>query len=71
MSACFKHPRRNFHHLRPRTRGGTNEAHNLLLLRIERHAAYHTLFGLRTLTEAIKLLKRIQRMKGRKGCDSS
>lgn len=50
---------RNRHHIRPRSRHGRNSVQNLLLIEIEKHRAYHFLFGNRTLEEAIELLRRI------------
>jgi len=61
----FKRKRRNKHHLTPRSRGGEGYKYNLLLIGIERHAAWHTLWGNRTLSEVISLLKRLQRAKAR------
>ena len=52
---------RNYHHLTPRCRR-TGPHHgegwrNLLLMRINRHVAWHKLFGIRTLEEVIHALK--------------
>jgi len=55
---------RNYHHLVPKSRGGGYTAKNLLLMKIERHAMWHKLFGNRTLDEIIHLLIRLERMKG-------
>jgi len=56
---------RNYHHLRPRSRGGDFSVKNLLLMDIERHKYWHIIFGNRTLEEVIILLKRIKRAKER------
>lgn len=55
--------RRNKHHLRARSHGGRNEKSNILLIKVERHEAYHKLFGNRSLESAIRLLIRILRAK--------
>lgn len=60
----IRHDGRNRHHfLRPRSRGGDNSVNNLLLMHIERHEAWHKLFGLMTADEALELLSRAIRMK--------
>lgn len=56
---------RNRHHLIPKSRGGRNLLHNLLLIHVERHNAWHKMFGTLTLDEAITLLKRLRRAKRR------
>lgn len=59
-----RYPGRNYHHfLRARSRGGKDTIHNLLLMGIERHAAWHKIFGLMTAEEAVALLQRAIRMK--------
>ena len=58
------HKGRNYHHLRPVSRGGRNTSENLLLIHQERHFYWHKVFGNMTLMEAIQLLERCQRMKG-------
>jgi hypothetical protein len=55
---------RNYHHLRPKSKGGSSTTSNLLLIDIERHRAWHEIFGLKTLPEVINLLIRIERLKG-------
>ena len=55
--------KRNRHHLRPRSRGGDSHPSNLLLIQVERHETWHRLFGNRTLSEVIQLLKRVERAK--------
>jgi hypothetical protein len=60
-----KFPMRNRHHILPKNRGGGNEPENILLLKVNRHDAYHYLFGDRTIEEAIALLLRVHRAKGR------
>jgi hypothetical protein len=54
---------RNYHHLTPRSRGGSDERYNLLLIDIEKHNNWHKVFGLLNLDEVISLLLRIQRAK--------
>ena len=48
----------NKHHNLSKKRGGTKSPKNILNLDINRHRAYHFLFGNRTLLEAAALLKR-------------
>jgi len=57
--------KKNKHHLLARARGGKSTRRNLLNIDIDKHIAFHQLFGLRTLKEAISLLKRLERMKKR------
>lgn len=61
----LKHyPNRNRHHfLLAKCRGGDNSKQNLLLMDIERHRAWHDLFGLMTADEAVALLQRAIQMK--------
>jgi len=59
-----KYSGRNYHHLVPQCRGGSYSFRNLLLMKIERHKIWHQLFGTRTISEVIKLLIRLERMKG-------
>jgi hypothetical protein len=62
---CLLYPGRNRHHILPESRGGDGERQNLILLKTYRHRAWHRLFGTRTLEEAITLLLRVHRAKGR------
>lgn len=56
---------RNQHHLVPRSRGGGTYRQNLLLIDIDRHKAWHELFGNMTAEEALDLLTRtVQAKKG-------
>lgn len=55
--------KRNRHHLKPKSRGGDKTQDNLLLIDIERHLAWHNLWGNRTLDEVIALLIRVKRAK--------
>jgi len=55
----------NKHHLFPKSRGGSRNPSNLLLINIEKHACWHKIFGLRTLREVIQLLERLDRLKKR------
>lgn len=54
---------RNQHHLVPRSRGGGTYRQNLLLIDIDRHKAWHELFGNMTATEALDLLTRVVQAK--------
>jgi len=60
-----RYPGRHFHHLLPRSRGGEKTTDNLLLIHIDRHQKWHSLFGNRSLEEVILLLVRVHRAKGR------
>lgn len=56
--------RRNYHHfLRPRSRGGKETVNNMLLIDIEKHEAWHRLWGNRTADEILALLERVVRAK--------
>lgn len=59
------YPGRHFHHLLPRSRGGEKTTNNLLLIHVDRHQKWHSLFGNRSLEEVISLLVRVHRAKGR------
>ena len=50
---------RNYHHLRPRRRGGDSERDNLLLIDKVTHVKWHLVFGNRTLDEVIELIIRV------------
>jgi len=54
---------RNRHHLKPKSRGGQKVESNLLLIDMERHNAWHKLWGNRTLDEVIELLLRVRQAK--------
>ena len=54
---------RNYHHLQPKSRKGTYDKYNMLLIDIEKHANWHQVFGLMNLDEVIELLLRVQRAK--------
>lgn len=54
---------RNLHHLLPRSRGGDDSISNLLLMKIEKHEAWHKLFGTMSAEEALALLQRVVRAK--------
>lgn len=47
----------NYHHLRPRSRGGQSTDENMLFTKILKHNAYHRLFGNATPDQIIKMLK--------------
>lgn len=59
------HQGRNRHHLHPKSRGGSNLLSNLLLIDIERHKAWHAMFGNATADEVLDLLTRVVRAKRR------
>lgn len=48
----------NYHHLRPKTRGGLKIESNMLLIKICRHNAWHRMFHCLTLNEVIRYLKK-------------
>ena len=59
-----KYPGRNYHHfLLAKSLGGNRSVNNLLLMHIERHEAWHKVFGLMTAEEAVALLQRAVQMK--------
>lgn len=58
-----RHNGRNWHHLKPVSRGGKYTAENLLLMHKDRHFFWHRIFGNMTLDEAIALLQRCKAMK--------
>jgi len=53
----------NKHHLKPKEKGGQKIQSNLLLIDMERHCAWHKLWGNRTLEEIIALLQRLKAIK--------
>lgn len=53
----------NNHHYVPKSRGGTKHPRNGWNLDINRHNAFHDLFGLRTFEEAAELLLEAQAIK--------
>lgn len=55
---------RNYHHLKPYSRGGSGEQSNMLLIKEERHKKWHDVFENLTLDEVIKLLIRLRKAKG-------
>lgn len=57
------------HHLINKSRGGGNQPWNILMLEIEKHQAWHKLFGNLNLDEAIDLLQRIKRAKAQQNLD--
>lgn len=59
--------KRNKHHLIPKSRGGKKSKENLLLIDMERHEAWHRLWGNRTLDEVIELLLRVKSAKQHQG----
>lgn len=63
---CVKKSARrwNRHHMRPRSRQGSNSDYNLLVLDSAKHRKLHEIFGNRTLAEIIRVLIRLSKMKG-------
>lgn len=59
----IKKMKTNRHHLTPKSRGGNDFPANLLRIDMERHNAWHFLFGNKTLQEIIELLERLKQMK--------
>lgn len=53
----------NKHHLTPRSRGGKKSSSNLLRLDVNRHRAWHLIFGNKTIYEIIRLLERVVKIK--------
>lgn len=53
----------NFHHLTPKSRGGSTEDSNLLEISKEKHILLHQIFHNLTLREIIVLLQRLERIK--------
>ncbi len=49
------------HHLLPKARNGSDDPVNIIYLPREKHDAWHAIFELRTLDEAISLLKEWKR----------
>lgn len=58
------------HHIVNKCRGGGDFNQNLLLLTPEHHRMWHILFGNKSISEAIRLLQRIERIKS-DGLESS
>jgi hypothetical protein len=52
------------HHILAKSRFGGNDC--IVMLQWGKHEAWHRLFGNRTITEIIKVLRRLQRLKGEK-----
>lgn len=55
--------RKNKHHILAKCRGGTYDSHNIINWDINQHAAYHYLFGVRTLVEVAEWLLYIDKQK--------
>lgn len=55
--------RKNRHHIKAKSRGGSYQPSNLILLDENRHAAFHLLFGNRDFEEAAYALLRAHRIK--------
>lgn len=56
---------RNYHHLTPRSRQGSDAVTNIGLWQIERHEAWHRQWGNKTIEEVYDILGRYLRMKHR------
>lgn len=55
--------RKNKHHIFAKCRGGTYDTHNIIKWDINQHAAYHYLFGNRTLLEVAAWLTHVDQQK--------
>lgn len=55
--------RRNKHHIKSKSRGGTKQPKNLILLDENRHAAYHLIFSNKDFIEAARVLIRAYNIK--------
>lgn len=64
VSPTFTHRKgkTNRHHILPKKRKGIKSKTNLIELDVNRHAAFHLLFGNRTFKEAAMLLVRADQM---------
>lgn len=62
----YAHLDQDRHHLTAKARHGSNKPSNILWIDIEKHRAWHKIFGLKTLEEVIALLQRLARAKDRK-----
>lgn len=51
----------NYHHLKPRARGGQSLDSNLCYLKREKHNALHRIFGNATPNQILKMLKTFER----------
>ena len=54
---------RDYHHNLAKSRGGSNQDFNLIVLKVERHQMLHKIFGNRTLREIISVLERLDKKK--------
>lgn len=50
----------NYHHLKPRSRGGSSVDSNMLFIKIEKHNAWHRLFGNATPKQIRTMLKHFE-----------
>ena len=55
--------RKNKHHIKAKSHGGSYQPCNLIILDENRHAAFHLLFGNRDFEEAAYVLLRAHKMK--------
>ncbi len=56
----------NEHHIKPKCKGGDSSEKNLIRMDINRHDAFHLLFGNRTFEGAARLLLRVSKIKERR-----
>ena len=49
---------RNYHHMKPKSRGGCPVNENLLLINVEKHKLIHKIFNNATLAEILTILHR-------------
>ena len=59
------------HHIKNTVRKGTNDPENIILLKSERHEAWHTIFHNLDFLEAAALLIRANRMLKRRGYEDN
>ena len=48
------------HHLIPRSRGGTNDPDNIMMIEEDLHHKWHMLFGNQTISQIITMLEKIR-----------
>ena len=60
-----RRPHCDHHHLETRANGGGNDRSNLLTIKIEKHKAWHKLFGDLNIDDVIDVLERLKKMKAR------
>lgn len=67
----MKNKQKNRHHLKAKALGGERLDSNMLTIDVDKHNAWHTLFGLMTPLEIIRLLVRMLRMKHNRGYEKA